>query len=259
MKIATWNVNSIRVRMEHLLCFLQEHDVDIMLLQEVKCAPEAFPEQILNDAGYNCVFYCQKTYNGVAILSKYIIEDVVDGSRVFHDDINTRYIEAVINGYVVASVYVPNGQDRSGYEPGYPYRYKLNFMRTMIDHIISCGYHNEKFIIGGDFNITRDDSDTYDPAIWNHTRISCTPLERQSIADFIEITSAVDLMRKYNCNSFTWYDYRINSFSSNRGLRIDYLFASNRVETLWCNADSKYRGLSRPSDHVPVIAQVICS
>ncbi len=256
MRIATWNVNSIRARIEHVVSFLQQYNIDVMLLQELKCAKDLFPSQIFEDLGYNCAIYCQKAYNGVAILSKNIIEDIVDGSSIFQNDDQTRYIEAFTGGLTVASVYVPNGQDRVNVESGVPYAYKLDFMKKLQGHILSQGYAQNNFVIGGDFNITRDDQDTYDPKIWNETRIACTKPERQAINEFINQLSLDDAMRKHGCCDFTWYDYRHNSVAENRGLRIDYILTSQKLQTVSCITDISYRKLQRASDHVPVISDI---
>ena len=127
MRIATWNVNSIRARIEHLLEFLKSNDIDVILLQELKCTNEQFPREYFEDIGYNCLIFGQKSYNGVGILSKYQMECLNLGSEIFEDDPQARYIEALINGYILASVYVPNGQNVEA--PAY--EYKLKFLKIL--------------------------------------------------------------------------------------------------------------------------------
>ena len=252
MRVATWNINSVRVRAEQLVNFLRSSDIDVILLQELKCLEEAFPKEMLEDIGYNCAVFGQKTYNGVAIVSKYMIEDVVLGSSVFQDDSQSRYIEAFINGYNMASVYVPNGQS-----PDAPaYRYKLEFLERFKDYL-SNSVKDEKYIIGGDFNVALTDEDVYNPKAW-HGKICCTDREREKLQEIIDL-GFKDVAHEFSTGEerYTWWDYRHSGFAKNHGLRLDYIFATKNVEFKDCYVDKEVRAQERPSDHAPVIVEVV--
>ena len=250
MKIATWNVNSIRVRIEQLCEFLKCENIDVVLLQELKCPTELFPNEAFEDIGYNCAVFGQKTYNGVAILSKYLIEDIRIGSEIFCGDSQSRYIDAFINGYRIASVYVPNGQ-----APNLPaYGYKLDFLGRLINHVERT-IENETYIIGGDFNIALTDLDVYNPKLW-HNKICCTNSERSSLRDFISV-GLVDVARKFSSDPiYTWWDYRTRGFSKNHGLRLDYIFTTSSVNSVSSYVDLEVRAKERTSDHAPVVAEI---
>lgn len=251
MKIASWNVNSVRVRAKQLSNFLISEGIDICLLQEIKCVSEAFPTEYFEDLGYNACVFGQKAYNGVAILSRYIIEETVTGAEVFEDDYpnpcQARYIEALINGHTVASVYVPNGV-----APGSDqYYYKLRFLNILKNHIRS----NNVSIIGGDFNIALTDYDVYDPKLW-HEKICCTELERKCLHGVIDDLELIDaLRRKYNNNEriYTWWNYKFNSYSTDKGLRLDYIFLTSDIQFQDAYVARSSRNLERPSDHAPVV------
>ena len=248
MKIATWNVNSVRVRSEQLKCFLQENDIDVVLLQELKCQTEAFPQEEFEAIGYNCAVFGQKTYNGTAILSKYLIEDVQLGSQIFSGDLHARYIDAFINKCRIASVYVPNGQS-----PDAPaYQYKLQFLQTLTKHI-QTSMANEDFVIGGDFNVALEDIDVYDPKAWKG-KICCTEPERLALREILSC-GLIDVARVFSQEpAYTWFDYRFKGFLKQHGLRIDYLFSSKEMQPKSCVVDLATRALERPSDHAPLIA-----
>ncbi len=253
MKIATWNVNSVRARMEHLLEFLQTNNIDVVLLQELKCSTQMFPREYFEDIGYNCLVYGQKSYNGVAILSKYQIECLKMGNEIFEGDPQARYIEALVNGCVIASVYVPNGQNIEA--PAY--EYKLNFLKTLINHVEDIS-KNEKFIIGGDFNIARNDADVYNPKAWKG-QVCCTEPERELFENLLD-TGLKDVMREFSSSEeepiYTWWDYQHFAFAKNYGLRLDYILATPNVEIQNCLIDKNVRSKERPSDHAPVVVDI---
>ena len=251
MRIATWNVNSIRARIEHLSDFLINKNIDVVLLQEIKCMNEVFPREYFEDLGYNCAVFGQKTYNGVAILSKYLIEDVRTGNEIFHNDEQARYIEAFINGYKIASVYVPNGQDVA--LPAY--EYKLRFLERLIEYIKPELAEN-KFIIGGDFNIARSDLDVYNPKSWKG-KVCCTDRERALFEDLLSI-GLVDYHREMSGDQpiYTWWDYRHSGFAKNYGLRLDYILSSLNISVQNCEIDLETRGKEKPSDHAAVIVDL---
>jgi exodeoxyribonuclease-3 len=251
MIIATWNINSARVRAEQLLDLLRgKHGIDVILLQEIKCATEAFPYEFFEDAGYNCAVFGQKSNNGVAILSKHRIEDMRLGSAVFPGDASARYVEALVGEYKISSVYVPNGQ-----APDTPqYAYKLQFLSTLIAELSQVS-HDEKFVIGGDFNITRDNVDVYNPELWRG-RICCTDAERRKLRELLDV-GFCDCLRQISGDkvAYTWWDYRSAGFRKNNGLRLDYILATPNIAVKNCYVDLETRALERPSDHAPVIME----
>lgn len=249
VKIVTWNVNSIRARLLNVESFLTEHYPDVLLLQELKCEEQFFPETLL-DLGYNSAIYGQKTYNGVAIISKHPIEDVNLGFNTFNDT-QARYIDAFTGGYRVASVYVPNGQ-QIGCDA---YRYKLEFLEHLYIKANNLLSNEEKLVIGGDFNIAPRDEDVHDPIKWQD-EILCSLLEREAFFKIIHLgfIDAIKVASKDSKTPFTWWDYRKASFLKNGGLRIDHLLlspgaADNLIET---TVHTNERGKEKASDHAPV-------
>lgn len=255
MKIYTWNVNSVRTRLEHVIQWLKETEPDVVLLQEIKVQTEAFPSLFLEDLGYNIAVYGQKSYNGVAILSKYPLEDVKKAFPGQENPDQARYLEAVTNGVRVASLYVPNGQE-VGCEK---FDYKLTFMKDLEAYMHTLLSFNEKTVIAGDYNIAPHDADVYDPKKFKN-RILASPQERQA---FWRLTNQgwVDAIQVYGTahnippeELYTWWDYRQGSWEQNRGIRIDHLLlspqAADCLETIEVCRD--IRALPRPSDHAPV-------
>ncbi|MDR0695584.1 MAG: exodeoxyribonuclease III [Holosporales bacterium] len=252
MKIATWNINSIRVRSDQLCGFLKRQNIDVMLLQEIKCITPLFPCEIFEDIGYNCAVFGQKTYNGVAILSKYMMDDVRLGTQIFQDDHGARYIDAFINKHRIVSIYVPNGQVVTS--PAYVG--KLEFLGTLRAHLENVA-SSESCIIGGDFNIARHDVDVYDPVAWRN-KVCCTDPERETLERILDI-GFMDCGREIAGPAkpiYTWWDYKQNSFSRNKGLRLDYLLATKNVLTKDCYVDTDMRMNARPSDHAPIVLEV---
>ena len=248
MKIVTWNVNSVRARLPHVELFLKEQQPDVLLLQELKCEEHAFPASLL-DFGYNCAIFGQKTYNGVAILSKHPIEDVQSGIPNF-DDASARYIEAFTGGVRVASIYVPNGQEVNSKA----YKYKLDFLNALYVHTKSLLGFDERLVIGGDFNIAPSDEDVHDPVAWKD-QVLCTDLERSSWRKitYLGLTDAVK-QSTIGTMPYTWWDYRKASFAKDDGLRIDHLLLSPSATDVLKSTKiyKNMRGLERASDHAPV-------
>jgi exodeoxyribonuclease-3 len=250
MKIATWNVNSIRARAEQLLVWLIDNNVDVVLLQEIKCVNSDFPTVFFEDSGFNVSVFGQKSYNGVAILSRYMIEEVVRGDEVFKNDFHARYIEALINGYTLVSVYVPNGISPDSDQ----YTYKLRFLEILSKHL----YKLNGLIVGGDFNVALTDNDVYDPNLW-HEQICCTEKERQSLNSLINVNNLNDCIRTFYGDSekiYTWWDYRTRGFFKNNGLRLDYILTSKDIQVSYAKILKKVRAMPRPSDHAPVVIEV---
>lgn len=253
LSVATWNVNSIKARLEIVCNWLRsEKATDVVLLQELKCETDAFPYLEIEDCGYNCAVYGQKTYNGVAILSKYPIEGVQTGliNATFAPDA-ARYIEGYVEGIKVASIYVPNGESVSSDK----FPYKMAFYQNLQNYLEKQLATEERFLLGGDFNVALTEQDLYDPAKFQKDRILFSPLERQALRRIMNI-GLIDLYRQHNPhkNGFSWWDYRAGRFDRDEGVRIDYLLASPQLADCVSasDVDRQPRGLTKPSDHTPV-------
>lgn len=252
--IATWNVNSVRPRLTHLLRWLEERRPDVVLLQETKTEDGGFPFEALEDAGYNVAHYGQKTYNGVAILSKGPIEDVVRGLPGNDHDPQARYIEALttIDGQLVrvASVYVPNGQEIGSDK----FAYKLGYFNKLKSHVDELLQHEEPIVLGGDYNVAPDLNDVYAPAELEGS-VCFHPDERRAFRRLTHpgMTDAFRALHPQE-QAFSWWDYRGNGWGMNKGLRIDHLLlnpeAADRLTT--CRIDRDVRGWEKSSDHAPV-------
>lgn len=251
MKIATWNVNSLRVRLPHLLDWLASAQPDVVGLQELKCTDEQFPFAELEAAGYHAAVNGQKTYNGVAILSRHPMTDITRDMPGFADE-QKRMIAATINGVRVVNVYVVNGQD-VGTEK---YAYKLRWLDALHDALRDEMKAHAKLAVTGDFNIAPAPEDTHDPAIWEG-KILCSGPERAAFQKLLAL-GLKDSFRLFpqSTQIFTWWDYRQAAFRRNLGLRIDHVLASNAlaVHCRNCTIDIAPRTRDRPSDHAPLLA-----
>lgn len=250
-KIATWNVNSLRVRLAHVLEWLENTHPDILAIQETKLVDQNFPIEEINDAGYQAVYSGQKTYNGVAILSKTPATDVITDIPGL-DDTQRRLLAATFGDIRIVNVYVPNGQSVGSEK----YQYKLDWLSKLTAYISDQLKHYPQLVLLGDFNIAPDDRDVHDPEQWEG-QILCSKAER---AAFQEIRNAglVDTYRLFEREEkeYSWWDYRMAGFRRNLGLRIDLILASEKLREscLSCNIDKEPRKWERPSDHAPVIA-----
>lgn len=255
MKIANWNVNSVRVRLPLLLPWLQEHHPEVMLLQELKCQTEHFPTTELEDLGYNLAFSCQKGGNGVAVLSKFPVEDVTCQLPTFLEDTQARYCEAVVGKFRVASVYVPNGQSVGSDK----YLYKLEFLDRLTQHLESLLDFEEALIVGGDFNIAPGDEDVHDPSLWRE-EILCSSEERRAFRRLLNLGyhDAIRL-KHHGVGPFTWWNYQKASWEKKEGLRIDHLLLSPQAADLLqsCGVDQTVRGMEKTSDHAIVWANFV--
>lgn len=258
MRIATWNVNSIRARLPRLLPWLAEGGPDVVCLQETKCVDEVFPREPIEELGYNLVISGQKTYNGVAILAKQGLEAEVFGFPDDGPDAEKRALGATVGGVMVLNLYVVNGKE-VGTEK---YAYKLDWLARLKEFIdghypSKGGRLSEKLVVTGDFNITFDDRDVHDPDAWRD-KILCSEPERDALAAVMGL-GLRDAFRKFEQGDghFTWWDFRSRGFErGNRGLRIDHFLMSDEAYEA-CTAvevDLKARGGEKPSDHAPVIA-----
>jgi len=271
-KIASFNVNSINARLPRLLEWLKYSNPDIVCLQELKCLEEKFPFEALLDAGYNCAVSGQKTYNGVAILSKYKIEDVVKTLPMLdsdeEQDQQARYIEAVIampnQALRIASIYVPNGGSEllpnQKLEDSAKFIYKLKFFQRLQNHLSKLLKYDEMQFFAGDFNVAIDDLDIVDPKAFA-MQILFHPHERQAMRSILNL----GLSDSYRlCNQgkkeFSWWDYRGNCYEKNYGARIDYILLSAQALDKLSSAEIEnvnVRDQEKASDHCPVVVNIL--
>jgi exodeoxyribonuclease-3 len=252
MKIATWNVNSLKVRLPHVLDWLTAAQPDILCLQETKTTDENFPVEAIEAAGYHSVYSGQKTYNGVAILSKTPAEDVLTDIPGL-DDPQRRILGATIGNVRVLNLYVVNGQEVGSEK----YAHKLHWLEMVAKHVREQLLKHEHFVTLGDFNIAPEDRDVHDPDAWRE-RILCSTPERDALQKLLAL-GLVDTFRLFDqeAGSFSWWDYRAAAFRRNMGLRIDLILASRSLaeSCISCSIDKEPRRLERPSDHAPVVAE----
>jgi exodeoxyribonuclease III len=253
MKIATWNVNSLKVRLPHLLRWLEDNPVDVLCLQETKLTDDKFPVLEINSAGYQVAFSGQKTYNGVAILSKLPITDVVKNNPRFADE-QQRILAATIDGMRIICAYVPNGQAVDTDK----YVYKLAWLASLREWL---GEELKNHAAGGlaivgDYNIAPEDRDVHDPAAWAG-QVLCSDKERGALSALVEL-GLTDSFRMFEQadKSFSWWDYRMLGYQKNKGLRIDHILLSEVLakRCVACAIDRVPRKWEQPSDHAPVIA-----
>jgi exodeoxyribonuclease III len=255
MRVATWNVNSLRVRQERVEAWLAEVQPDIVLLQETKLADAAFPSLSFEALGYACAHYGQGQWNGVAILSKVGLDDVVvNFAGDTEPDPDARLITATCGGIRVSSVYVPNG--RSLDDPHYVY--KLSWLDRLLIHLDADTGPAQPVIVGGDFNIAPDDRDVHDPSkLVGATHVSQP--ERDRLAA-LERWGLIDVFRRHHDADrvYSWWDYRAGDFHQGRGMRIDLLMCSDSVanRSEFCVIDRNARKGKQPSDHAPVIVDL---
>lgn len=251
-KIATWNVNSLNVRLPHVLTWLNEHQPDVLALQEIKCENTKFPYEALLECGYHALVSGQKTYNGVAILSKQKISDdsVIVNFPHFPDE-QRRILGVNINDVFILNLYVPNGA-AVGTDK---YAYKLEWLRHLHDFVKNSSH--QKIVILGDFNIAPADEDVHEPLLWKAQVLVSEP-ERAAWKELLNL-GLVDCYRQSPIGEtqYSWWDYRQAAFRRNLGLRIDHILASADMacHLQGCEIDKIPRAWERPSDHAPVIAQ----
>ena len=252
MKIATWNVNSLRVRLPHVLQWLAAAQPDILAIQETKTVDEQFPLAELQAAGYQAVFAGQKTYNGVAILSKSPATEVVTDIPGL-DDPQRRIIAATLDGLRVVNLYVVNGSEVGSDK----YTYKLDWLEKVTAWLREQATQYPKLVVLGDFNIAPEDRDVHDPVAWAG-QILCSGPERAALQG-IQAIGLGDVFRQFEQaeKSFSWWDYRGGGFRRNHGLRIDLILASPALAATCtaCVIDREPRTWEKPSDHTPVMAE----
>ena len=251
MKIATWNVNSLKVRLGQVLDWIDQHGPDVLVLQEIKQVTEAFPTDAFTELGYDSIASGQKTYNGVAAIACHEPKDPVTDFPGFNDS-QRRILATTIDGVRVVNLYVPNGSEIGSDK----YAYKLEWLAALRDFLADEMRAHEKLVVLGDFNIAPADEDVYDPEKWGDA-ILCSPKEREALTALLDL-GLTDVFRNFDQpdKTFSWGDYRAFGFRRNAGLRIDLILTSASM-TAACTAsyvDKEPRTLERPSDHAPVVA-----
>jgi exodeoxyribonuclease-3 len=249
MKIATWNINSLAVRLPQVQAWLGEHQPDVLCLQETKLTDDKFPADAWAELGYQVAFFGQKTYNGVALLSRTPIESVVKNIPGF-EDAQARVITATVRGVRVVGAYFPNGQAPDSEK----FVYKMQWLQALRTWIAQELQRHPRLVLLGDYNIAPEDRDVHDPVAWAG-QIHCTPQEREHFQGLVGL-GLVDAFRLFEQppKSWSWWDYRHLAFRRNQGLRIDHILVGSalREAVTACVIDKLPRKNERPSDHAPV-------
>jgi len=247
MKIVSWNVNSLNVRLPHLLEYLASDKPDIVAIQETKLPDEKFPAADIEAAGYRVIFSGQKTYNGVAIVSRNEATDPVADIPGF-DDPQRRLLAVTIDGVRVICVYIPNGQEVGSEK----YDYKFRWLNAFRDYLKGELAKYERLIVLGDYNIAPADLDVYDPKRWQG-KIMCSDAEREMFQTLLALGLTDSLRQLYPDESMhSWWDYRLNAFRRGWGIRIDLILTTPAIELQAGGVSREMRTLERPSDHAPV-------
>lgn len=249
MRITTWNVNSLRARQQHVLDWLQANPVDVLALQELKMQDEHFPRAEFEALGYQAAINGQKTYNGVALLSRHPLE-AVDRDLPSFDDHQKRVIAATVSGVRIVNLYVPNGQSVGSEK----YVYKLRWLEALRGHLQTELARFPRMVVLGDFNVAPTDADVHDPVAWEG-HVLCSEPERAAFRALNDVGLADAFLRfPPPDRRYTWWDYRQGAFRRNLGLRIDHILVSADLADK-CHSfhiDASPRALERPSDHAPV-------
>jgi exodeoxyribonuclease-3 len=250
LRIAAWNVNSIKARLPHLLAWLLESSPDVVLLQETKVTDEAFPLAEVSELNYNVATVGQKSYNGVAVLSKQPIDVLTRKLPGGDTDLQARYLETFTCGIRVASLYAPNGNPADSDK----FAYKLAWLERLRNRVVDLLISEDAFVLGGDWNVAPSDDDVYDPVGWKGDAL-CRPESRAAYRRIVHLglTDAIGALSS-RPHRYTWWDYRAGAFGADHGLRIDHLLLSPQVADRLISADIDRapRSLERPSDHTPV-------
>jgi len=258
MKIATWNVNSIKARLPNVLEWLDDAQPDVALLQEIKTVDDGFPALEIEERGYNCAVHGQKSYNGVAILSKHPLEDVVRGLPGNTDDDQARYIEAWVDagdrGARVASIYLPNGNPA----PGDKYDYKLRWMDCLAAHALDLLKSEEPVVLGGDYNVIPTDGDVHNPDAWADDALF-RPETRAKFRTLLNL-GYTEAWRSLHAEThvYSFWDYQGGAWQKDNGIRIDHLLLSPQAadRLTACEIDKGPRGKQKASDHTPVWCEI---
>lgn len=262
MKIATWNVNSIRTRQEQVKQWLLDNDIDVICLQETKVIDQDFPVNNFTQIGYQTYIYGQKAYNGVAIFSKkpltkidYGFAGILGEENNGNLDEQKRVISAIINNIRIVNLYVPNGNSIGSEK----YEYKLNWLKKLEEYLSKLKQeYKEEILVCGDFNIALEDIDIYNPK-GKKDHIMASMAERESLRRILDLGFR-DGFRKFTTegNHYSWWDYRQGGFSKNRGWRIDHIYLTDNLyeRAINCYIDINPRKLEKPSDHAPVVCEL---
>ena len=254
MKIATWNVNSLKIRLQQVLDWLASESPDVLALQETKTKDEDFPADAFRERGYEVAFSGQPTYNGVALIARAPIGDVVTDIEGFKDP-QRRVLAATVGGVRVWNLYVPNGQSVESDK----YRYKLDWLAALKAQIAGELGRHERCVLLGDFNVAPEDRDVHDPEAWRG-QVLCSEPERAALRGLLDL-GLTDVFRNFEQEekSYSWWDYRQAAFRRNMGLRIDLILANPALATTCtaCRIDKAPRKHERPSDHAPVFAAFV--
>ena len=262
MKVTTWNVNSVRTRLEHVTDWLKTHPVDVLCLQETKVVDEDFPVQAFTDIGYEAYFYGQKSYNGVALLSRQPLQDVqkgfgavVDESEVGDLDDQKRVISGVLGDVRIVNLYVPNGSSLTSDK----FEYKLKWLALLKKYLAKQLEQHSQLNVCGDFNIALESKDIHSDK--NRDKyVMATPIERETLRDVLSIGLS-DAFRKFTDEGghYSWWDYRTKAFDRDMGWRIDHHYLSEELYEIVesCTIDKGPRGRERPSDHAPVTVEYV--
>ena len=256
MIIATFNVNSVRAHLENILNWIDKEQPDVILMQEIKCQNEQFPYEYFEDKGYNIKIYGQKSYNGVAILSRYSIEDVITGLPTYQEDTSARYIEALIDGRIrIASVYAPNGNP----VPSMKFDYKLLWMQKFEEYVKTLLLNKEPLIIGGDFNVALTDMDIYNPKAFVDDAIA-QPESRNAMNSLFAtgLHNTYRLLYPNKEKSYTYYGYRGGCYQKGYGILLDYFLINDEAKNLLkdIGITTFPRGEDKPSDHTPLWIEI---
>lgn len=266
MLISTYNVNSINARLPNLLSWLEKKQPDIVLLQEIKCEFNTFPFFELNSAGWQVKMLGQKSYNGVAVLSRYKMETVCEGLPGFEDE-NARYLEVLVhtpeNTVRAASVYLPNGNPPyNNPDDETKFDYKLRFMDALYQHAQNLLRQGGLTVLGGDFNVIMTPDDVYDPAAFVNNALYREPVKQRMYAlQYLGFYDAFRLKHRHDENGYTYWDYGGNAFVQDLGMRIDYLLLSPKLADCLtkCEVDKSPRAAEKPSDHTALSAVFECA
>ena len=253
MKIASWNVNGVRARLDHVSGWLETNQPDVLALQETKVMDEMFPFDAFKPLGYQVSIYGQKSYNGVALLTKKIPTEITKGVEGFSDD-QTRVIAGVCGGVLVINVYVPNGQSVGSEK----FDYKMSWLKHFYAYLQTLLKVHQKIVILGDFNIAPADVDVHDPELWKN-KVLCSDNERRWLNQILDL-GFIDSFRLFEQEEglYSWWDYRAAAYRRKMGMRIDLILISDALkkECIKSYIDEAPRGQDRPSDHTPVLIEL---
>ena len=252
VQVATWNVNSLRVRSGHVMDWLRTHQPDVMALQETKIRDTDFPVDDFRKIGYTATCHGQPTYNGVALLSRSAPHDIRTGIPGYDDpQCRILFADFPAAGCAVLNLYVPNGAAVDTDK----YQYKLTWLQHVREYISTLRQHHERLIVTGDFNIAPQDIDVHEPQLW-HGKVLCSDPERQAFHDLLRGANLLDTFRHLHpeTRAYSWWDYRQAAFRRDQGLRIDLVLHASGLQPRSCVIDKEARARERPSDHAPVAA-----